>query len=75
MSFSKQQLLNLNNDPKYGNNWISNINDNININNNYDDKYKLYATGDSNLSGTKYIALPENMVITNDVINKFNLLK
>ena len=32
MSFSKQQLLNLNNDPKYGNNWISNINDNININ-------------------------------------------
>ena len=75
MSFSKQQLLNLNNDPKYGNNWISNINDNININNNYDDKYKLYATGDSSLSGTKYVALPENMIITNDVINKFNLTK
>ena len=39
MSFSKQQLLNLNDDPKYGNNWISNIN----INNNSDNKYKLYA--------------------------------
>ena len=66
MSFSKQQLLNLNDDPKYGNNWISNINDNIN--NNYDDKYKLYATEDSSLSGTKYVTLPENMIITNDVI-------
>jgi hypothetical protein len=75
MSFSKQQLLNLNNDPKYGNNWISNINDNININNNYDDKYKLYATEDSSLNGRKYVALPENMVITNDVIKKFNLTK
>jgi hypothetical protein len=75
MSFSKQQLLNLNDDPKYGNNWISNINDNININNNYDDKYKLYPTENSNLSGRKYVALPENMVITNDVIKKFNLMK
>lgn len=73
MSFSKQQLLNLNNDPKYGNNWISNINDNIN--NNYDNKYKLYATGDSGLNGRKYIALPENTVITNDIIKKFNLEK
>ena len=73
MSFSKQQLLNLNDDPKYGNNWISNINNNIN--NNYDDKYKLYPTGESDLNGRKYIALPENMVITNDVIKKFNLLK
>ncbi len=75
MSFSKQQLLNLNDDPKYGNNWISNINDNININNNYYDKYKLYPTEDSNLSGRKYVALPENMVITNDIIKKFNLMK
>ena len=75
MSFSKQQLLNLNNDPKYGNNWISNINDNININNNYDDKYKLYATGDSGLNGRKYIALHENIVITDDIIKKFNLEK
>ena len=71
MSFSKQQLLNLNDDPKYGNNWISNINDN----NNSDNKYKLYATGDSDLNGRKYISLPENTVITNDVIKKFNLLK
>ena len=69
MSFSKQQLINLNEDPKYGYNWITNINDNLNDN----DIYKIYPTGETDLNGRKYIALPENMVITNDIIKKLNL--
>lgn len=43
--------------------------------NTYDNvKYKLYATGDCNVQGRKYVALPENMQITEEIKKQYNLM-
>lgn len=70
-TFSKSQLEKMNTDPKYGSNWIQNLN---NINNNQ--FIKLYATGQSSIStGRVYIALPANMKLTDQDIVKYNIMK
>jgi len=70
-TFSKSQLEKMNTDPKYGSNWIQNLN---NINNNQG--VKLYATGQSSIStGRVYIALPANIKLTDQDILKYNIMK
>jgi len=74
--FTKEELYKMNNDSKYGFNWINltfvnHINDNSkNI------KYKLYPTGnvkDINV-GREYIAFQEDKVLTQDEKIRYNLL-
>lgn len=38
------------------------------------ENYYLYPTGYATLSGRQYIALPENLKITQEIINEHNLL-
>lgn len=49
----------------------------INIDNlKKDTDYKLYATGDYTIScGRRYVAIPANQYITQDLINKYNIMK
>jgi hypothetical protein len=69
--FSKFQLQYMNYNPKYGSNWISNLN---NINNKQD--AKLYATGDYDMSsGRVYIALPANKILTFEDKKKYNIIE
>lgn len=69
--FSKSQLEKMNTDPKYGSNWIQNLN---NVNDNQG--VKLYATGQSSIStGRVYIALPANIKLTDQDILKYNIMK
>lgn len=72
--FTKTELYNMNYDPKYSSTgWIKNI-DNKNI----DDKklYKLYATNNSSIStGTEYIALPADQVLSTNDYLKYNISK
>jgi hypothetical protein len=35
--------------------------------------YKLYATGDADMTGRKYVALPANLTITDDVKKQYNI--
>ena len=69
MSYTKAQLIELNNDTKYGTNWIKNIDK---INNN--EMVNIHATGDILLSGRIYIALPSNIVLTSELKKKYNLI-
>ena len=70
-TFSKSKLERMNIDPKYGSNWIQNLN---NLNDNQ--AVKLYATGQSSIStGRVYIALPANMKLTDQDILKYNIMK
>jgi hypothetical protein len=67
-TFDKSQLQNMNIDNKYGRHWIQNAN-------NLDNKqeYILYATGDADLSGRKYIALPANIPLNQSDKIKYNI--
>jgi hypothetical protein len=74
--FTKEELYRMNNDSKYGFNWINliyvnHINDKNNI-----IKYKLYATGNSRdiIIGREYIAFPENKVLNFEEKNRYNIL-
>ena len=74
--FTKEELYRMNNDSKYGFNWIiltyvNHINDNIN-----NIKYKLYATGNVRdiIIGREYIAFPENKVLNYEEKNRYNIL-
>lgn len=37
-------------------------------------KYVLYATGNCDINGRNYVALPKNLKISDDVKQKYNLL-
>lgn len=70
MSYTKAQVIELNNDSKYGyTDWIKNIDK---INNN--EMVNIHATGDILLSGRIYIALPSNIVLTSDIKKKYNII-
>ena len=69
MSYTKAQVIELNNDSKYGTNWIKNINK---INNN--EMVNIHPTGEILSSGRIYIALPSNIVLTSDIKKKYNLI-
>jgi hypothetical protein len=68
--FTKEKILNMNSDNKYGSGWIKNIN---NLNDN--SLFKLHATNDNSLSGRKYIALPANQILTANDYVKYNIMK
>jgi len=71
-TFSNIQLQVMNYDQKYGSDWITyETNNHINKNNDY----KLYATGDYNMSsGRIYIALPANKALTHSDKIKYNII-
>jgi hypothetical protein len=70
MSYTKAQLIELNNDSKYGyTDWIKNIDK---INNN--ELVNIYPTGEILSSGRIYIALPSNIVLTSELKKKYNLI-
>ncbi len=70
MSYTKAQVIELNNDSKYGyTDWIKNIDK---INNN--EMVNIHATGEILSSGRIYIALPSNIVLTSDIKKKYNLI-
>ena len=69
MSYTKAQVIELNNDSKYGTDWIKNIDK---INNN--ELVNIHPTGDILSSGRIYIALPSNIVLTSDIKKKYNLI-
>ena len=74
--FTKEEIYKMNNDPKYGFNWINLLQVNhINPINNVI-KYKLYPTGnikDMNI-GREYIAFQEDKVLSYDEKRRYNLL-
>lgn len=39
-----------------------------------EEKYVLYSTGNADLNGRKYQALPASLVITPEIKNKYNLM-
>jgi len=68
-TYTKTQLLQMNSDPKYGINWITNLE---NIKNT--EKVKLYPTGNCSISAGKiYVALPSNKILTQNDISKYNI--
>jgi hypothetical protein len=74
--FTKEEIYRMNNDSKYGFNWINLLHVNhVNPINNII-KYKLYPTGnirDMNV-GREYRALPEDKVLTIHEKVSYNLL-
>ena len=68
-TYTKVQLLQMNSDPKYGFNWIMNLE---NINNTQ--MIKLYPTGNAGVSsGRLYVALPTTTIITKEISAKYNI--
>ena len=67
-TFDKSQLQTMNLDPLFGGSWIKNTN---NLNNNQE--YILHATGDADLSGRKYVAVPVNKIITDAEKKELNI--
>ena len=59
MQSDKIRIFDMNLDPLSGSHWIKNI-DKLDKN----EEYILYATGDANLSGRKYVAIPANRILT-----------
>ena len=71
MSYTKAQVIELNNDSKYGyTDWIKNIDK---INNNHE-MVNIHPTGDILSSGRIYIALPSNIVLTTEIKKKYNII-
>jgi hypothetical protein len=68
-TFSKSTLQRMNFDSKYGSQWITNIHTLKNS-----QEYKIYATGDCDLQGRKYIALPANQKLTQGDKIKLNIM-
>ena len=69
MSYTKAQVIELNNDSKYGFNWIKNI-DKINDH----ELVNIHPTGEILSSGRIYIALHSNIVLTSELKKKYNLI-
>ena len=69
MPHSKAELINMNNNPKIGINWIKNI-ENIGDNK----TANIYPTWDAGLSGRMYIALPADLIITWKEKETYNLM-
>ena len=68
-TYSKATLLQMNADPKYGYNWIKNL-ENINDN----QQVVLYPTGFGSLyTGNMYVALPSTLILTDYIRSKYNL--
>ncbi len=68
-SYTKSQLLAMNSSPTMGCNWILNI-ENIPDNG----TAVLYPTGHAGLGcGRLHVALPENIVLTPDIVKYFNI--
>ena len=44
------------------------------ISNNTNTKFILHATGEADVDGRKYIALPSNIIIDSDIKKKYNLM-
>ena len=69
-TYSKNDLLSMNVDSRYGSHWIRNL-----ANINHSQELRLYPTGDANVSsGRKYIALPANKVLTADEKRAHNII-
>ena len=69
-TFDKSTLLRMNNDPKYGYNWISNLQ-----NAKENEILKLYPTGEFGFtSGRIYIALPAKKTLREDEYVKYNII-
>ena len=69
-TFSKSTLQSMNFNSKYGSQWITNL-ENITKS----QEVKIYATGDCDFNGRKYIALPANHKLTRDDKKKFNIIE
>jgi len=68
--FDKSTLLRMNNDAKYGYNWITNL-QNVREN----EKLKLYPTGAFGfMTGRIYIALPAKQVLTEEEYVLHNII-
>jgi len=67
-TFDKSHLKSINLDPLFGSRWIKNAD---NLDNNKE--YVLYATGDADLSGRKYVAVPANKILTNAEKRSLNI--
>jgi hypothetical protein len=68
--FDKATLLRMNNDPKYGYNWISNL-QNVREN----ETLKLYPTGEFGFTtGRIYVALPAKKVLTEEEYIRHNII-
>jgi hypothetical protein len=75
-NFTKEELYKMNNDSKYGFNWI-NLKYVNHINNNSKNiKYKLYPTGNvlDIIIGREYIAFQEDKVLTYDEKKIYNII-
>jgi len=67
--FDKHTLEKMNTDPKYGRNWIRNLN-----NMNSQEDIKIYATGNASIgTGKEYIALPANKKLTQEERIRYNI--
>lgn len=67
-TFNASQISSVNYDMKYGcQNWITTVSNSSN------GEYKLYATGDADLNGRKYVALPANKKVTDEDRRKYNI--
>ena len=67
-SYTRSDILSINNNRRWNNSINTKEIDNSNSNKNY----KLYATGDADASGRKYIALPTKLTVRSI---KKNILK
>ena len=68
-TFDKSTLEKMNTDPKYGRNWIKNL-DNMNA----QEDIKIYATGNASIhNGREYIALPANKKLTPEERIRYNI--
>ena len=72
--FTKEELYRMNNDSKYGFNWI--ILTHVNHINHNNIQYKLYPTGNVRdiIIGREYIAFPENKILSFEEKNRYNIL-
>jgi len=68
-SYTGNDIQSLNNNRR----WNNCINTKEIDNSNSNKKYKLYATGDADASGRKYIVIPSNTIITTKIKEKYNL--
>jgi hypothetical protein len=74
--YTKEELYRMNNDSKYGFNWINLINVNhVNDKNNII-KYRLYPTGNVKdiIIGREYIAFQEEKILTYNEKIRYNIL-
>lgn len=69
VTYTSQQVNNLSNSSI----WKNSIKNVPSVSKNNTSKYTLYATGDADLNGRKYISLPSNKVLTDYEKRKYNI--